>query len=134
MMRSAARRNEVANYRLEMIVSGSGSSGGSSSGTGGTSGSSASNGGSYQGDARVPGTDFHATGNVPCAMSQNEPTGTCPFGVVREGNGSGKDQCLEMGAALSYYGLFSLFPIVLVITSVVGLLRFELQSPLELME
>jgi membrane protein len=33
-----------------------------------------------------------------------------------------KDQCLEMGAALSYYALFSLFPIVLIIASVLGFL------------
>ncbi len=30
------------------------------------------------------------------------------------------DQCLEMGAAISYYALFSLFPIVIVILSVAG--------------
>lgn len=33
-----------------------------------------------------------------------------------------KDECLEMGAALSYYALFSLFPIVLVIASILGFL------------
>jgi membrane protein len=33
-----------------------------------------------------------------------------------------KDQCLEMGAALSYYALFSLFPIFLVIASILGFL------------
>ena len=32
------------------------------------------------------------------------------------------DQCLEMGAALSYYALFSVFPIALVIASVLGFL------------
>ncbi|HEY9761532.1 MAG TPA: YihY/virulence factor BrkB family protein [Trichocoleus sp.] len=31
-----------------------------------------------------------------------------------------QDDCLEMGAALAYYSLFSLFPIILVILSVVG--------------
>ncbi|MBD2257861.1 YihY/virulence factor BrkB family protein [Pseudanabaena sp. FACHB-2040] len=31
-----------------------------------------------------------------------------------------RDDCLEMGAALAYYSLFSLFPIILVILSVVG--------------
>lgn len=31
-----------------------------------------------------------------------------------------RDDCLEMGAALAYYGLFSLFPIILVILSIVG--------------
>lgn len=69
MMRSAARRNEVANYRLEMIVSGNGSSGG--------------------GDALVPGTNYNATGNIPCSMGGGQPTTSCRFGVVREGNGNG---------------------------------------------
>lgn len=32
-----------------------------------------------------------------------------------------QDECLEMGAALAYYAMFSLFPIILVILSVVGL-------------
>ncbi|MGB8700867.1 MAG: hypothetical protein WCD18_15745 [Thermosynechococcaceae cyanobacterium] len=69
MMRSAARRNEVANYRLEMIVSGTGSSGG--------------------GDAVVPGTNYNATGNIPCSMGGGQPTTSCRFGVVRKGNGNG---------------------------------------------
>ena len=33
-----------------------------------------------------------------------------------------KDDCLEMGAALAYYALFSLFPICLVMLSIVGML------------
>ena len=37
-----------------------------------------------QGDALVPGTNYHATGNINCY-----PGGSCPFGVRREGNGSG---------------------------------------------
>ncbi len=31
-----------------------------------------------------------------------------------------QDECLEMGAALAYYALFSLFPVLLVILSIVG--------------
>jgi hypothetical protein len=69
MMRSAARRNEVANYRLEMIVSETGSSGG--------------------GDALVPGTNYNATGNIPCSMGGEQPTTSCSFGVIRNGNGNG---------------------------------------------
>lgn len=37
-----------------------------------------------QGDAIVPGTNFHATGNITCS-----PGGSCSFGVRREGNGTG---------------------------------------------
>ncbi|MGK7917558.1 MAG: YihY/virulence factor BrkB family protein, partial [Prochloraceae cyanobacterium] len=33
-----------------------------------------------------------------------------------------QDECLEMGAALSYYALFSLFPLLLVILSIFGFL------------
>ena len=33
-----------------------------------------------------------------------------------------QDRCLEMGAALAYYFLFSLFPVLLTVVSVVGFL------------
>ncbi len=33
-----------------------------------------------------------------------------------------QDQCLDMGAALAYYGLFSLFPLLLVVLSIIGFL------------
>ncbi|MGF1458559.1 MAG: YihY/virulence factor BrkB family protein [Leptolyngbyaceae cyanobacterium] len=42
--------------------------------------------------------------------------------LVKTGLKWQKDKCLEMGAALSYYALFSLFPIALVIASVLGFL------------
>jgi hypothetical protein len=77
MMRSAARRNEVAKYRVEMIISGA------------TDKPSTAAGKSSGGDALVKGTNYHATGNIPCAMARSQPTGSCPFGVRREGNGSG---------------------------------------------
>ena len=70
MMRSAARRNELANYRLEMIIS-------TPSNT------------SSEGDAMVPGTNYNATGDIPCSMGGGQPTGSCSFGVTRQGNGSG---------------------------------------------
>lgn len=70
MMRSAARRNEVANYRLEINVAGTGST-------------------SSGGDATVPGTNYNATGNIPCSIGGGQPTTSCPFGVIREGKGNG---------------------------------------------
>lgn len=70
MMRSAARRNEVANYRLEMIVSTPDNAGNGS-------------------DATVPGTNYNATGKIPCHVSEGQPTVSCAFGVTRQGNGSG---------------------------------------------
>jgi membrane protein len=39
---------------------------------------------------------------------------------IRTGQKWAADKCLEMGAAISYYALFSLFPIVLVMLSVAG--------------
>jgi hypothetical protein len=72
MMRSAARRNEVAHYRLEMVVDGAGQL--------------PAHAPSH--DATVSGTDFHATGQIPCSMGKGQPTGACAFGVKREGNGS----------------------------------------------
>jgi hypothetical protein len=72
MMRSAARRNEVANYRLEIGITGAGGKVDAVSH-----------------DAKVPGTDFHATGEIPCSMGGGQPTGSCKFGVKRQGGGSG---------------------------------------------
>jgi hypothetical protein len=68
LMRSAARRNETANYTLTVGV------------TGKTSGPA--------GDALVPGTSFHATGPLPCSMGKGQPTVQCQFGVTREGSGT----------------------------------------------
>jgi hypothetical protein len=71
LMRSAARRDETANYTLDVNITG------------------AANSGASEGDAKVPGTDYHATGNIPCSMGGGQPMGQCPFGVKREGNGAG---------------------------------------------
>ena len=70
LMRSAARRNETASYRLEMIVASQPSE-------------------SENRDALVPGTPYHATGQVACTMEAGQPAGNCDFGVVREGYGGG---------------------------------------------
>jgi hypothetical protein len=68
MMRSAARRNEVADYRLEMIVSG-------------PTHSSASH------DAVDPRTGFHATTKIPCVAEPNKPMSQCDAGVKRTAGG-----------------------------------------------
>jgi hypothetical protein len=73
MMRSAARRNEQAQFRLEMNVSG-----GSQAGLV-----------NHTGDALVPGTDFHATGTISCTLQKDQPARSCRFGVRRQGRGSG---------------------------------------------
>lgn len=74
LMRSAARRGEIARYRLEVAITGPAHGNGASAGTG---------------DAKVPGTDFNATGEVPCARVAGQPMHQCRFGVVRQGGGSG---------------------------------------------
>jgi hypothetical protein len=38
-------------------------------------------------DAKVPGTNFHATGDIPCTPAEGVPMASCKFGVVRRGNG-----------------------------------------------
>jgi hypothetical protein len=70
MMRSAARRNETANYRLEMIVSGK-----PQATT--TAGPVAAGNGEH----------YDATGKVPCAQHKGQPMGQCDFGVTRTGSG-----------------------------------------------
>jgi hypothetical protein len=69
-MRSAARRGEVASYSLDVEITSKASG--------------------VSGDALVPGTEFHATGYVPCAREAGQPMANCKFGVVREGGGSGR--------------------------------------------
>jgi hypothetical protein len=41
------------------------------------------------GGVRPEGTAFTATGLTDCTLSRDAATGTCEFGVIREGNGSG---------------------------------------------
>lgn len=48
-----------------------------------------SSGGATDGDALVPGTDFNATGTIPCGRSADAPMQECAFGVTREVNGNG---------------------------------------------
>jgi len=75
LMRSAARRNEVANYTLTVgITDGSASS---------AFGAAAAN------DAKVKGTPYHATGQLPCSMgSAPQGSAQCDFGVIRGKRGN----------------------------------------------
>jgi hypothetical protein len=63
LMRSAARRNETANYSLSVGITG-------------------------RADAKVAGTPYHATGTVPCSVG-TDPKGSaqCSFGVIRSAAG-----------------------------------------------
>ena len=39
-------------------------------------------------DAKVPGTPYHATGDINCSMGTGKMK-SCLFGVIRQGNGNG---------------------------------------------
>jgi hypothetical protein len=72
LMRSAARRDETANYTLTVGVTGSAAAARSALGT------------APAGDAKVKGTPYHATGKVPCSMgSAPQGSAQCDFGVIR---------------------------------------------------
>lgn len=71
LMRSAARRGESANYTLTVAITGA-----------------AAPPQARTGDAKVPGTPFHATGAVPCSVGTDaRESAQCSFGVIRQGGG-----------------------------------------------
>lgn len=74
LMRSAARRGEAASYSLDIAIAGHA---GSAIGKAPAS------------DAKVKGTPYHATGQVPCSMGDAPArSAQCAFGVVRGGPGN----------------------------------------------
>jgi hypothetical protein len=68
LMRSAARRNESANFTLQISVTGS-------SGAAST-------------DAKVSGTKYNATGQVKAYLGNSTSPVDADFGVIRKGNGN----------------------------------------------
>jgi hypothetical protein len=73
LMRSAARRNAKANYKLTVGITGS---------------PKASDfGKAPASDAKVTGTPYHATGPLPCTMGNDKPV-QCEFGVIRGKTGN----------------------------------------------
>lgn len=71
MMRSAARRNEKADYRLEMVVTGNPKAAAPTAAAG-------------------KGTGIDATGKLPCAQFKGQPMGQCDFAVSRSPNGGAR--------------------------------------------
>lgn len=69
LMRSAARRNEAASFTLTVGVTGHGA------------GSAASS------DAKVAGTRYNATADVPCKAAAGAKMGVCKGGVMRMAGG-----------------------------------------------
>jgi hypothetical protein len=79
LYRNAARRNEKAQFQLDIAIDGKG----------GTSGKESSQ--VSTDDALVEGTNFNATGEIPCTRNPGPPMTTCKFGVQRKdygGNGA----------------------------------------------
>lgn len=71
--RSAARRNETAKYTLTVGITG-------------------------HFDAKVAGTNYHATGTVPCSVGTDpEGSSNCSFGVVRSGPGKAEVHLAPIG-------------------------------------
>lgn len=76
LMRSAARRNEVSNYTLNVGITGK-------------PGKAADLGRAPASDAKLKGTPFHATGKLPCWMGNApEDSAQCTFGVIRGSPGN----------------------------------------------
>ncbi len=67
-MRATGRRGEVATYALSVGVTGRPAAGSS--------------------DAKVPGTDFHATAQIRCVAEPDKPMTMCAAGVKRAGQGN----------------------------------------------
>jgi len=75
MMRSAARRNEVANYSLAVSI------------TGRVSGAAPAEASTW--DVKVKDTPYHATGKIHCSMGDSAPSSLqCKFGVIRCSSGN----------------------------------------------
>lgn len=78
MMRSAARREEVANYRLEIIIDGETVPQAEAPRKSAASAAA----------TRAGKGDYDATGQIPCAQYAGQPMHQCDFGVSRAGGGS----------------------------------------------
>ena len=70
LMRSEARRGKTCKFKITFEITGQGTSQPAE-----------------QVDAKVAGTDFNATGDVPCARDAGQPMTSCKFGVKRQGDG-----------------------------------------------
>jgi hypothetical protein len=77
MLRAAARRNETANYRLEMIIAAAA-----------LAAPTAASGAAKSVDAKVAGTEFQATGNIACSLGTKQVAASCSFGVKRQSAGN----------------------------------------------
>lgn len=78
LMRRAARRNEAARFTLTVAVAADRAST----------------------DAKVAGTPYHATGEVPCSLGRAAPgSARCAFGVIRGTSGNAEVHVTPPGGA-----------------------------------
>jgi hypothetical protein len=70
-MRAAARRGDTASYILSIAVTGQPKTAAAVPGA----------------DAKVAGTSYNATADIPCSLAAGAPMGRCPAGVTRFGSG-----------------------------------------------
>ncbi len=92
MMRAAARRNESAQYRLEVVLGQSLkpiTQGAKSIAPAAKPIAQGTRPMVQSTDAKVAGTPYHATGTITCSVSAAKALSQCPFGVKRTGLGSG---------------------------------------------
>lgn len=83
LMRSAARRNEKANYTLTLAVTGDAAAPAPAKAAAPAIGTAPAS------DAKVKGTPYNATGTVPCSMGNAAPgSAQCKFGVIRGSPGN----------------------------------------------
>jgi hypothetical protein len=78
LVRAAARRNEVANYTLDISI-----------GVGGAASGETAVQLPIDLNATPVSQGFTATGIMPCARDAGQPMGQCNFGVKREADGNG---------------------------------------------
>jgi hypothetical protein len=78
LMRSAARREETANYRLQIVITGNTE----------TSPEIDHDAAATTAASRAVKGDFDATGTLPCAQHAGQPMAECNFGVARAAGGT----------------------------------------------
>ena len=77
LTQGAERRNEIANYNLEILI------------TNANDTKKTSQSGPSKKDAAVHGKKHNLTGKIQCSVVKGQPTDSCPFSVTREGKGNG---------------------------------------------
>jgi len=86
LMRSAARRGEKANFKLDVAIAGNKAS--SEAANKDKPASANDEEAASDATVRAGESKFDATGQIPCAQHAGQPMGQCDFGVARAGGGT----------------------------------------------